>query len=1232
MNKTVLKDIFREITSNKGRFFSIMALLMISMVAFSGVFMATILLDEIPELYYNKYNFYDATITSTLGLSSSDEVLIGTNLKVNQYEMIKSVDLFIENTSDIIRVESLPLNINKLILVEGRMPEKNNEIVLGYDFFKENEILGKTISFVNSRNSTNIKELKFNEFKVVGLIRTLDQFTMDARDISTIGSGVISALAYIQEGVFDVDYYTKARVTGVGLSELDSSDDEYERLVQELLFDLELTFKDRPKTRVIEVRQEVDQEISKAEAKIADAKKEIEDARNELEEGKIELLEAELDLKEGELSLIEAREDIKNGWRQYEDGKITLMEEETKARKDIADGKIKLQDAKVELDKGRVELIDGRRKYEEGLRDLEDAKKKFAEGEKKFNDGLKEYEDGKKDLEDMKEKIRISKEIRLGQINQIKNKEELESNIKKLSLGIEGHQSNLGNYKAQLDYNRELPKTTEDKEQINEKISELENLVSREEIELERKSQELVLYKKQLADFEKVEKEGRLSDEVLDYSDESIEAAEKQLKDAKIQIDEARIELEEGRKELQDGIKKIEDARIELEKGEKDFAEGEAEYKKGLADIKEAEITLEREMAKGRQELIDAKNKLEEGEKDYQQGIIDLREGKQKYQDGLKEYREGLLEFRDGEMEFEEKSAEALEEIADAKEEVLKLKEAKFIIDSRNANSSYYTVQGFPTSLRILAIVLSLLALLIALLVAFTTMTRMVDERRILIGTYKGLGYNNNIISAKFILFGGISGIVGTILGTFIGQKLVGPLIYKIYMDGLIFEEVPSMFSNTLFVIGIILAILTTSFSAYLSANKTLKENTASLLRPKAPKAGSRIFLERIGLIWNRLGFMNKITARNIFRYKGRMSMTIIGVAGCMAILILGFGMKFSIQSVSRLQFEEIQNYNIMFSLEEGLNEKELENVFESISNNDNVEKYALTNSKQLVLQISGKGTQDVTLLVDLDGKLSELNQFRERKSKKLLELNDNGVLLTEKLAVLLNVDIGDTFEIEINDEFVQMQVEGITEQYIGHMIYCKADYIKKLTTEKLEGNLALVELKEKGEEAEDKTAEEILKNKYILSLMSSKIAKASLNDTIDSIDSVIYIIVIIAMLLSLVVLYNLTNINVSERIRELSTMKVLGFYPKELTEYVYKETFFLSLIGILLGMLLGKLIVDFVIEAFAPTNVMFGYPNYPLAYAISIAMTLVFTLIVMVMMHVKLKNIDMIEALKSVD
>lgn len=1233
MNKTVIKDILKEIKSNKSRFFSILALLFISMVAFSGVFMSTFLLADTPEKYYKETNMHDVLITSTLGLSNQDIYILENNELVEDFEMSKSVDVIDADREEIVRVESLPQKITKAILVSGKLPKETSEIALSYEQFNGKIELGDIISFVDGNKSGDITGLKRSDFKVVGFVNSVEYISQISRQFSTIGSGTVWSYGYVVDDVFDMDYYTKAKLKAKGLNIYKSSDKKYALGVDYLIRSLENSFENRPKMRLEEFKEELNKEIAKAETKLRDAKKKLADGEKELDKGKTELLKAEVDIRQGELDLLNGRKKIEDGWSDYDKGIVELEKGEREGREKLLDAKKKLDQSKIELENGKKKLKDGRAELEKGRIELEDGKKKFKEGEDLYNLNLEKYQDGIKKLNEEKEKIRISKEIKYGNISEAKSKDELEKTISSLTVALENHNVNLENYTAQLQYNEELLRTSDDKIEIEEKIKELKALIENENQAINMKNEKLKLAKEALANFNKVKKEGPVSDDVINYSDEAIEAAEKELSAGKTKLDEAKSELEKNRQKLNEAIADFEKGEKEILENEQKLKDGEVKYKQGLVDYEEGKKAFEDEIVTGRKKLADAKKKLEDGEKELVEAASKLEKGQKDYEEGLKKYNEGLDKYEEETVDAKKKIEDGEIKLADAKNAFSKLREADFMIDSRNADTIYYTVAGFPGSLKILAAVFSLLALLISLLVASTTMTRMVDERRILIGTFKGLGYENIVIAAKFLIFGGLSGITGTIVGTIVGQKVLAPVIYHIYMDGMIFREPIEETSFLLIIVGLILAIITTTISAYLAVNKTLKENTASLLRPKAPKMGSRILLEKNKFIWNKMSFMNKITARNIFRYKGRMAMTIIGVAVCMAMMILGFGMKNSIANVANLQFGQLQKYDLTLTFSDNLKtEVDRHKIEKIIFSNKNVEKVVFMDLHQLKLQIKGKNTQDVNLVVDSENKLSNIINFRKNSSNEILKLANDGVLITEKIAKLMNLEIGDDFVLIIDGKEVKVKVSGMVENYLGHFVYISKDYYQEVTGKSPVISGAFVSLFEKDIKSVDKASTEILKNEDIMSSISSRNTEQIMKNTLESIDVVIIIIVLIAMLLALVVLYNLTNINVSERVRELSTMKVLGFYPKELTEYVYKETFFLSIIGIIFGMGLGALIVEFVLAKFAPLNIMFGNPGYGSAFLISSIFTFIFTLIVMVLMHFKLKSIDMIEALKSVD
>ncbi len=1231
-----------------------MALLFISMIAFSGVFMATILLNKSPEKTYNDTNLHDLSITSTLGLSDIDEFIIQSNPNVEDFEMSKIIDVVENRSLEITRLESLPESISTLILVEGYLPKNEDEIVLSYMNFKDNYKIGDRIQFLDSNNSKDIENLKISSFVVSGFVKSSEYLKKDISEISIIGAGTVSSFGYILPEVFDMDFYTKGKIIANGHEGQDSFSKEYQDRLEEVRLSLEEDFKDRPKGRIEEVRQEGFDKIQESEQEIIDAKKELEearqelnDAKEELNDGEAELKEARLNLKEGRieleegnLKLINSRKDLDEGWKSYNEGMDVLEDQEEKGLEELSKARAQLDESSDEILQGKEEIDKGRAALDQAKKDLDKGEAELLQGEAKYQENLKKYQEGKTNLDLLKEKVAISSRGTGDIINKVQgDMSDLVKKINNNEISIMTKTRTLESLK-----NRQINEP--DNESLQSEITGLEGEIASLEEDNKKYQEEIDALKVNLDSLNQLENESKLTQEEIGAYQGQIKVLEENLRGAKTELDKGKAQLDSSRQQFEDGKAEYEKNLAVFSEQEKAFNEGYSKYEQGLNKLEASEEEFNEKITKGKADLEEARRTLLDGEEKYKEGLLeirqaklDLEQGQRDYEEGLAKYNDGLVEYEDGLGEFNEEEEDALVEIADGEAEIQdardnlnKLKEPDFLIETRNSDSNYYTVNGFPGSLKILAYVFSSLALLISLLVAFTTMTRMVDERRVLIGTFKGLGYENFHIALKYILFGGLSGITGTLLGTYVGQAVVAPIIYRIYLEGFLFAEPIKLYSSSLLIIGLILTVITTSISAYLAVKKTLKSNAAELLRPKAPKVGTRIFLERLTPIWKRLSFMDKITARNIFRYKGRMFMTIIGVAVCMALMILGFGMKYSVTSVGQTQFQELQLFDLILSIQEDLEEKDFNETIDFIKKNKNLDKLNLINIETLRLQIPGENTQDVNFFVDLDGSMDKVITFKDPKTKEVFKLDPSGAVITDKLSKLMDLEIGDSLLVDLDDREVSIRISKITENYLGHYIYLDKVYYTEVVGKEPGTNGSLVLLNNRDLNVSNNTSRDLLKNDNIISSVSSRDTKKMLFTTVRSIDLVIVIIVLISMLLALVVLYNLTNINVSERIRELSTMKVLGFYPKEITEYVFKETFSLSIIGIILGMVLGRIIVDFVIGAFAPLNIMFGDPNYPVSFLISAVFTVIFTLLVMALMHNRLKDIDMVEALKSID
>lgn len=513
-------------------------------------------------------------------------------------------------------------------------------------------------------------------------------------------------------------------------------------------------------------------------------------------------------------------------------------------------------------------------------------------------------------------------------------------------------------------------------------------------------------------------------------------------------------------------------------------------------------------------------------------------------------------------------------------------------------------------------------------------MARMVEEQRGQIGILKALGYNNFDISKKFIIYGLLASIVATVIGVILGYEFLTKFIYEAYSLGNMIKGGPIEYYISYIVISVVIALFCTVGIALIVLNNSLKTKTAYLLRPKPPKAGSRIFLERIKIIWNRLKFIQKVTFRNLFRYKARMIMTIIGIAGCVALLVAGFGLKDSVIDIASKQYESIFLFDDIVLTNKQASKESLEEYEKYLSSNDNIK----STKKFMYKTIHAKATNGIeqTIIIFIINDTSNIDDFvilKNRKTNQRLELNNDGVVITEKLANLMALKEDNKLEVydKDNNQY-SLNVTGISEMYGMHYMFMTDHVYKDVFNEEIEENADSIILHDDSEEKSNQLVTDLLTNEAVINVDSSQDMIRMINDFSIVLNSVILILIVCASILAFVVLYTLNNINIAERIRELSTIKVLGFYPKELTMYIYRETILLGIIGMLLGFLLGKLLHYTMINIVAPDPIMLVPSLVWSVFGLSSLITVVFSVIVMFVMHRKLKNIDMIEALKSVE
>lgn len=598
----------------------------------------------------------------------------------------------------------------------------------------------------------------------------------------------------------------------------------------------------------------------------------------------------------------------------------------------------------------------------------------------------------------------------------------------------------------------------------------------------------------------------------------------------------------------------------------------------------------------------------------------------------IKKNLKGVAKSREN-LRFEEIIDQANEELDKGSKELADIEKPEWYVLKRSETRDYIDFEMAADRIDAIAKVFPVFFFLIAILVSLTTMTRMVDEERGYIGSLKALGYSNISIASKYLIYAGIASASGSIVGLLLGFKVFPTVIFNAYRIMYIMPEVTTGFNFTYAILSTTIAVLTTTMAALVACYGELVETPALLLRPKAPKPGKRILLERIDFIWSRLKFTQKVTARNLFRYKRRFFMTVIGISGCTALLVAGFGLKDSITAIPINQYDEIYKYEMVVDLKNGKSKDEELKVLGLLKDNNDIEDYMIMEEQTIDI---GNETMEETINLIVPEKMEKLKDFitlKDRVTGKELDMKEDGVILTEKIAKLLGVEIGHEIYIkDENDKKTNVKVIGITENYLNHYMYMPSNIYQEVFDQEGEFQRILARTRKTDEKFEDEISKELLKYDDVNAIEFITGISKTFNDAIGSLNYVIMVLILSAAALAFVVLYNLTNINISERIREIATIKVLGFYDKEVSAYVYKENTILTLIGTGVGLFLGVFLHKFIIDTTEIEFMMFGQKIKAISYLYSAILTMVFAVLVNFVMHFKLKKVDMVESLKSVD
>ena len=1148
--KTLNKDIRNSLRQSKGRFLSIMLLMMLGAFSLVGLKVSGPDIEDTLNGYMEQANAADLFVVAGYGLSGEDQAEI--KQENADVEFGYFVDTVISDTPNAIRVFSQTTDISTFELVSGEFPTKSNEVALAQTMADQYKI-GDTIRLNESGSSTLLKE---HEFTITGFVNSSELLSKTIKGVSSAGSGDLSGFAVVPKDTFDSEVYTIARLRYPDLRKWKTTSREYADKVAQLQQALEEKLADNGAARLDALKTTADDKISEGKEKIADAKTQLSDAEKKLTDGKSEIEKNEKTLA--------------NGQKEVADNEAT-----------IASGDAKLNAAWNQLEASRVQLESARLQIEQAVAtlaqkktQLDDASAKLTEAETQLAAKKEELASGQEQLEAGKTQLAQAKaQLEAGKVD------------------LETKKTALAQGKALLASD---PAAAAAKGITKESLQAMETALTQAEAQLTQTEATL-----------------NAKEQVLTQKEQELTAGQTTISNAEAELASKKQQLLAGQEAYRQGLAKYYASYSQ-------YVDGLDQYREGVAAFEANAGTLE----EGKAKLAEAKKTLADGEAKLADAKTQLKESEETYNE-KKESADKDIQKAESELEK-------------AKVDVSKLTKPKYSVYTRSTmlgSEGFFNMKTTAEGITSVGNLFPIVLYAVAALVTVTTMTRFVNEERINAGVLKALGYETKDVMKKFAVYGFTAGVSGTILGILLGTYALPSALGATLMKDTVLPSIQLNFHPLIAVIAIICSLICSVVPPLWIARRELHEQASALLLPKAPVAGSKILLERIPFIWNRLSFTHKVTARNIFRYKQRMFMTIFGVAGSVALLFAGRGILGSLDGIADRQFKELITYDAIVSKESVLTGSE-QTALQNYLTSSNVTAFSDVYSESVTREVPGvDDEQSITVLVGQEENLSPYLHLNDAKTKKAVTLPESGALISEKLAKLLNVQVGDTFTLPNKDgEDVTLTVGGIVEMYAGHFVIMTPEVYAKAYGVVPQDNAIFVQFKDKDASSVQKAAADLMALDGVKAVVQNTSMVSRINTIVGSLSRVMMILTAVSILLAVVILYNLTNINVAERIRELSTIKVLGFLNKEVTMYIYRETILLSVIGIVVGLLFGRVLHRVIIETVAPGFVMFNPAVGWFVYVLPSVIVIVILVALGYMVNHLLQRIDMLEALKSVD
>ena len=1139
--KILDRNIRRTIGKSLGRFLAIVGIIALGAGMFVGLLSTKSDMIATAQDYLDEQNMFDLRLISSYGWSKDDVRRIAALSGVMDAEGSITVDAFAQlgngDASTVYRLHAIPNAVNKVYLLEGRMPEKSNECLLDGNY-ADKSFIGRKFTISEKNEASVLDGFSEHTYTVVGLINSplyMDIF----RGSTTIGSGSLTGFAYVMPEVFTQDYFTEIYVTISGDRQVytDAFAQAMERMAQQIQGDAQVIAQDRMLQLKADGQVEYENGLAEYENGFAEYEKakqealdELDHALAELESGQAQWDKNWAQILDGEAQIADAKKQLDDAARQLSDGRAQLLQAKADAYKQIAQ-------AHSELTKNYKDVITGLAQVEDGLAQIDE--------------GIPQIEDG------------------LGQ----------------LSEGISQLDFLIGIQKSALDLTNNLLE-----------VAKLAPTLNR-------------FYIKQL--------EAQLKEQQAAY-DESL-SQRQELLDMQTQYTGQLEELKATREELKNTKKTLTDARVQIEAG--------------FAELDNQKVLAEQQFAASEAELNTAQQELDAGRKELETKKAELAEGRVALEEAKAELNQGWADYAKGKAEAEEEFTKAEAELLDAKsqlddaaKQLENMKSANVYILDRNTNQGYVAVNHNSDIVAGVSRVFPAFFLLVAALVCITTMTRMVEEERTQIGILKALGYSNGGIIKKYLVYSGSAALLGCGLGTLIGSVVFPIILWKAY--GIILTVRPDIVLQLNWPLCLAVVAAYTAVSSLVTwycCRRELREVPAELIRPRAPQAGKKIFLEYLPF-WNKIGFLNKVMFRNVFRYRQRLLMMLIGICGCTALLLTGFGLRDSIMHIVDNQFENITFYDMQVYFAGGQTEQEQSDFRERVGADATSIHFFHQSSMDLCFEDE---TKNVYMIVSDESIKDYIHFNRDGKSLTMPGLNE--VYITISAAQNMGIQVGDTVTLRDGDmRALQLTVAGIFDNHVQNYAVVSPQTVQKQWDYEPQKQMAVLMIDDFADIHQVGAA--ISNMSDVINVSISEDTATQVKKMMQALDLVVITVVVCAGALAVIVLYNLTNISITERIREIATIKVLGFNARETAMYVFKENLLLTVMSTALGLGGGVLLLDFVMSQIKVDMVWMFASLTPLSYLWAILLTILSAVFVDFLLYFKLEKINMAEALKSVE